>query len=217
MQHHQQLDDQDIPTLLVADSKFLGFAKIVDTKSEAASFQKLLKRKYHSAAHVAYCWVSGEGEGDFDEDGEPFSSCGVHLLNETKVHFDKYMKNESDRTLTLVLAIVRFFGNQLLGVTCGRLSQCYHSIATLTLHRFFHGKDVQLHQNFVDEPIDKSKYGLGAGDCEVILNVISEIDGSDDKASFLKQIVNELNFGGFKGSEGKELPRLQNLQVSFYR
>jgi len=238
----------DIPSLLVADSKFLGFAKIIDTPSEAIEFQNTLKRRYPAAAHVPLCWVfvSEEGgyrernddQGDageggpngnarvgFDEDGEPFSSCGTFILNETMTHFDKYMRNEicnrtdsnSNSTATskgLVLAIVRFFGYRLLGVSCGRLSQCYHSIATLTLHRFFHGKDVQLQQHFVDAPIDTSKYGLGAGDCEVILNVVSDIDGSDDKASFLQQIVNELNFDGFKGNQGETLPRLQNLQCT---
>ncbi len=229
------------PTLEVADSKFLGFTRIIATKSEAKLFQSSLKKAYPNAAHIPICWVfssrttnnnnnnnDNESKNDnstgFDEDGEPENSCGMILLKETEDCFGKYINaimdtnnnnnsniNSDDNGKGLVLAVVRFFGHKFLGVTCGRLSQCYQSIAVLTLHRFFHGRDVALHQHF--DNVTSSQYGMGAGDCELILNILSNIDGAQDPISFPLQIANELDFGGFKGNLGEELPRLQNLQA----
>ena len=238
---------ENIPTIEVADSRFLGFVKVINTKTEATIFRSSLKKAFPDAAHIPICWAfngssNAKGSCGYDEDGEPENSCGSILMKETKNYFEKYSNaiidlglkkvgstdsdeaklvnegkiNDSKRDCNdekgLVLAIVRFFGHKLLGVTCGRLSQCYQSIGILTLHRFFHGKDVALHQRF--EKVTTSKYGLGAGDCEIILDVLSGVDGSDDPVGFPQQLANELNFDGFKGNLGEELPRLQNLQAN---
>ena len=231
----------DIPTITVADSKFLGFVQQINTPSEAFCIQASIKKNYISAAHIPFCWIVDDGKDEvnvhssglvngtatnetvsnfgFNEDGEPEQSCGEYILNLTKEYFIKYVRNDNRTKKTgaekrgIVLVIVRFFGDRLLGVTCGRLSQCYQSISNLTLHRFFHGNDVSLEQDFVNDAIKSSKYGMGAGDCEVILDILSGIDGSKDKKLFPQKIIDELDFGGFKGNKGEELPRLQNLQA----
>jgi hypothetical protein len=51
-------------------------------------------------------------------------------------------------------------------------------------------------------------YGMGAGDCELILNVVQ-----DDDSTLVKKVLSELQFDGFKGAAGEDLPRLQNLQA----
>eukprot|EP00957_Ditylum_brightwellii_P007616 576421-Ditylum_brightwellii.AAC.1 len=53
-------------------------------------------------------------------------------------------------------------------------------------------------------------YGLGAGDTEVILNVIPP--DHNNKEEIMNKIKQELTFDGFVGSKGETLPRLQNLQ-----
>ncbi len=211
----------ETPTLQIADSKFIGFVQLVKDSTEAVDFQASLKTKYQLASHVPFCWVCGNNDYGFIEDGEPEHSCGELILSETKRYFNEFMTQDDEGRIKklrgskgIVLVIVRFFGERLLGVTCGRLGQCYQSISNLTLHRFFRGSDISLHQDFVNTNLIASKFGMGAGDCEVILDILSDIEGSEDRKSFPQRIMNELNFGGFKGNRGEELPRLQNLQAN---
>lgn len=54
-------------------------------------------------------------------------------------------------------------------------------------------------------------YGMAAGDCELILNVVED---PPDGSSLLDTVLAELDFGGFRGAAGEVLPRLQNLQAN---
>jgi putative IMPACT (imprinted ancient) family translation regulator len=204
----------------------------------------------------------------YTDDGEPSqASCGKAMLQLAQLYLKEH--NSSTTTTTtnnttvttekggIVLAIVRFFQHQLLGVTCGRLTQCYQSISKLTLHRFYFGPTCPLQEDSTlsssislsssslspslsssssssNAPFTTSKYGLGAGDCELVLNILSHhvnnnkniiqnnSNNKDDdhynmsinsKEELLSTIIHELNFDGFKGNQGEELPRLQNLQA----
>jgi len=202
------------PTLKVADSEFIGYLKPISSKSEANSYYNSLKQEHPKAAHIPYSWfVVGKNEIDSDagfyEDGEPPNSVGPFLFKELKNSLPK-----EEGSYGYILIVVRYFGHQLLGVTCGRLSQCYQSIAQRLLH-----KGGAFHQDFTKEPLTQSKYGLGAGDCEIILNIIQDVDDTgvnndDDPNTWVQRIVNELEFGGFRGNANEELPRLQNLQAA---
>lgn len=203
----------------VADSTFIGYMKPIHSSLDARSYQELLKTEHPSSAHVPYCWMIAVGEENggtaeydvgFEEDGEPMDSVGPVLLQELQ-------KSAFSRKQSYVLAVVRYFGTRLLGVTCGRLPQCYRSIAALTLHRYF-DNDRALHWDFTGEKLSTSLYGLGAGDCEVILDVLKDV--SNDVLSershpdqWVKEMIQELEFGGFRGNQNEELPRLQNLQA----
>lgn len=61
---------------------------------------------------------------------------------------------------------------------------------------------------------------MGAGDCELILNIVGDIEINDKLGtsqvtpnSWVSRIVEELEFGGFRGHQTEILPRLQNLQA----
>ena len=207
----------DQHSLKVADSEFIGYLKPISGKSDAINYQNALKDDHPLAAHVPYSWVvniddvddSGSG---FEEDGEPEGSVGPILLEVLKKSLVKTEKKGS-----YVLIVVRYFGCRLLGVTCGRLSQCYQSIGELTAHRYF-TEGSELHKDLTKEPLTQNKYALGAGDCEIILDVIQDVSDpdikpGDDKTIWVHRIVNELEFGGFRGNKNEELPRLQNLQA----
>jgi putative IMPACT (imprinted ancient) family translation regulator len=197
----------------VADSRFLGFCFRVGTKSEALRWQSTLKSQYPGAAHVPVVWkINGIEEG-FDEDDEPPNSVGPGilpiLLPETTT-----TTTTNDETAGLAVVIVRYFERQLLGVTCGRLPQCYQSTTRLTIHRFRHREDASTPMNWEVPAGSNNIYGMGAGDCELILNVMEDYDSSDAGSSFLlEKVRRELDFGGFRGAEGEVLPRLQNLQA----
>lgn len=186
-----------IGELQIADSHFLGFCyQAIKTKEEVVSIQQRLKKEYPKAAHIPVVW-----EKFWDEDGEPPHSTGPSILKEIQ-------SNQND-TKGIAIAIVRFWGNQLLGVTCGRLSACYGSIARLTLHRHFAANLEPMELSFTNG--DKCIYGLGAGDCELILNVVTE--DAATREGLANKLKAELNFDGFLGAQGEELPRLQNLQA----
>ena len=177
---------EPIAELLIADSRFLGFCFQVASKKEALQHQAVLKAKYPDAAHVPVIFPDG-----FEDDGEPTGSVGARIL--------------PLMPMGLAVVVVRYFKSKLLGVSCGRLPFCYQSIGRLTLHRYQY-RD-QPHICEVPYPLH-NVYGLAAGDCELILNVFDDPYGNT-----IDQVIEELDFGGFRGAQGEVLPRLQNLQA----
>lgn len=196
---------EPLAELAVADSRFLGFCFDIQKETDASSWKTKLQSQYPGAAHIAVVWKlplattgTPNSEDDnakfgFDEDNEPPNSVGPGVLRELRPG--------------LAIVIVRFFQEQLLGVTCGRLPQCYQALAKLTVHRFTHGKDTPMEWE-ISHPLDSNIYGLAAGDCELITNVVSDPDNK-----LLVEVQKELNFDGFRGAAGEILPRLQNLQA----
>jgi hypothetical protein len=204
-----------LASINVADSLFIGFIEPIKSVSEAKLYQSSLKHEHPLAAHVPYSWIlAGSSEIDndvgFEEDGEPVNSVGPMLFQES-------CAANKDGTHGFVLVIVRYFGNRLLGVSSGRLSQCYQSISKLTLHRYFNSGNA-LHEDYTTEPLGRSLYGLGAGDSEVILNILKDVKDENINVEskperWIKGITDELEFGGFRSNLDEELPRLQNLQA----
>ena len=219
----------NLPTIEIADSTFVGFVKSIEGVNEAEEFQKALKEQYPSAAHIPLSWVlktidnqKGSIESGYDEDGEPLESAGPFMVQELKKQLIRSPPRVDSNLCGLALVVVRFFGSKLLGLTCGRLSQCYESISKISLHRFSNGvQQIPMHLEFgIDKALEKSLYGLGAGDCELILNILppdlggQKIKCEEDPSLLAEQVVNELNFTGFRGSKGETLPRKQNLQAN---
>ena len=98
------------------------------------------------------------------------------------------------------IIIVRYFTTKLLGVTCGRLTSIYARTARLALHRHMNGVDVPYVERFTfsssgsssgeeDESEWKNIYGLGAGDTELILNVVPPIINNSHPLPLYSRIV----------------------------
>jgi alkylated DNA repair dioxygenase AlkB/putative IMPACT (imprinted ancient) family translation regulator len=179
----------------------------------------------------------GASPSGYDEDGEPVGSTGPFLLEQVRESRHEtegawlfpeevggvYFEGAPFSNSGTAVVVVRYFGNQLLGVTCGRLSQCYQRIAQVTLHRLFRGCHVPLQLDFttnnnthhssclVGAPAG-NMYGLAAGDTELYRNVVR-----GNREDLMSTLLDELDFGGFQGAQGELLPRLQNLQADFYQ
>ena len=103
------------------------------------------------AAHVAIAWILTTEDGTaattgFDADG---AATAVFAQELQRVAADwRTNDNTNAKNRGMALVVVRYFGQRLLGVSCGRLSQCYASIARRTLHRHIHGDSVPLRQEF---------------------------------------------------------------------
>jgi len=199
---------EPLAELEVGDSKFLGFCFAIQNLKEASEHRAKLQSQYPKAAHVPVIWRLSRGPESshgFDEDGEPPNSVGPGILR-----LIQEQQQQQSPTGGVAVVIVRYFESQLLGVTCGRLPQCYEGIARLSLHRFFTNSGTPLEWN-IPTIHDHNIYGMAAGDSELILNIVEENNGNN--ASMMEQIEQELNFGGFRGAQGELLPRLQNLQA----
>mmetsp|Transcript_58093 Transcript_58093/g.173375 ORF Transcript_58093/g.173375 Transcript_58093/m.173375 type:complete len:258 (-) Transcript_58093:965-1738(-) len=219
-------ENDGLCALAVGDSTFIGFATRIKSESDARDFRDQLRQRYPDAAHAPLCWCfasNGSGGGasstpteaspvdssGFDEDGEPPDSSGPPMSEELKTSARSAADVPSPAG-GVALVVVRFFGRKLLGVTCGRLSQCYRRAARLTMHRFFH-PGAPLEDNFVRSTFNgkaESLYGLAAGDTELILNAVPDKHGK-----LMQKVRDELEFGGFRGAKDEVLPRLQNLQA----
>jgi putative IMPACT (imprinted ancient) family translation regulator len=226
---------EPIAELSVADSRFLGFCFNFSTIEEVEQCQRTLKEQYPTAAHIPIVYKFSSNNHNnkegYDEDQEPSDSVGPGIMKEIiKKQQQQQQKklddngssgdDEHENKNNLVVAVVRFWGDTLLGVTCGRLPQCYQSIARLVLHRYFYSTSTTSSNNkIIMQPleleilnnIENSIYGLGAGDCELILNIVP--DDNDDDLLLVDKVKMELNFEGFMGAAGEVLPRLQNLQA----
>jgi len=149
-------------------------------------------------------------------------------------------ENDEPTTITAVataIIVVRYFDNRLLGVTCGRLTSLYERTAQLALHRHLHGRDVPFVERFTfdttairygGEKKKKNLFALGAGDTELILDVVvqrpeeeneeedvSSTASTSSQTDIVRNLMSELQFEHMVGSKNERLPRLQNLQADF--
>lgn len=85
-------------------SRFLGFAKYVESVEQAKSFIQELKKQYHDARHVVYAYVV-EGTQKSTDDGEPTGTAGRPILE-----FLGHLGCNN-----IVVVVVRYFGGIKLG------------------------------------------------------------------------------------------------------
>lgn len=233
---------EPLSELKVADSTFLAFVCCSD---EIDNYLDEIKTQHPKAAHIPYASSSlVNGAGDrCEDDGEPEAALvGESLLNELKTYRKQLRRQrtmrmsgghqnntlmdvEKDEQMSCggtpvanAVIIVRYFGSRLLGVTCGRLQDLYVRAARLALHRQLHGLSKPFVETYrFDKDANwKNVYGLGAGDTELILDVVrNDNDSNDDNnsESIVQKLMKELDWEGMLGSKNEMLPRLQNLQA----
>ena len=98
-------------------SRFIGYAKPVQTEEEALAFIAEKRSKHWDATHNVYAYILRSGPVRYSDDGEPQGTAGMPIL-----------ENLKSRNLTLcTLAVVRYFGGVKLGA--GGLTRAYFSAA----------------------------------------------------------------------------------------
>jgi len=88
-------------------SKFLAFARPVNTVDEVKEIVKNYRKEYYDARHVCYAYMLGAERKNFraNDDGEPSGTAGKPILGQI---------NSFELTNILVI-VVRYFGGILLG------------------------------------------------------------------------------------------------------
>lgn len=94
-------------------SEFIGFIVDCDSVDCMNSIINDYKRKYRDARHICYSVILGDNE-IFGNDGEPYGTSGIAMLNELK---KRDIKNR-------LVIIVRYFGGIKLGRSLLRETYC---------------------------------------------------------------------------------------------
>lgn len=101
--------------IVIKKSRFIGYAKPVESEEEAVAFIDEIKRLHRTATHNCSAYVVGERDQHqkASDDGEPSGTAGKPILEVIK---NKGLKN-------VVVVVTRYFGGIMLGA--GGLVRAY--------------------------------------------------------------------------------------------
>lgn len=92
---------------IVNKSRFIGYAKPIDSEEEALDFIEEIKEKHRDATHNVSAYVYGPNSNvqRFNDDGEPSGTAGIPAL--------EVLKKEDLRNVVVV--VTRYYGGVKLG------------------------------------------------------------------------------------------------------
>lgn len=108
-------------TLIVKNSRFIGFACRADSEEEAQRILEQRRRQHYDARHHCHAYALENGAMRCGDDGEPQGTAGVPMLEVLK---------KSGLTNVIIIC-TRYFGGTLLGA--GGLVRAYTQSAADTL------------------------------------------------------------------------------------
>lgn len=110
-------------TVMIKKSKFIGYAKPVETEAEAIAFVEEIRKKHWDATHNCYAYQIGFHDEiqKSSDDGEPAGTAGKPIL--------EVIKKEKLKNVAVV--VTRYFGGVLLGA--GGLVRAYGQTAGMGL------------------------------------------------------------------------------------
>ncbi len=117
------LDHQGEGKVTEKMSRFLAFARYVETEDEARAVVKDFQNEYHDARHVCWAYMVGTNRDKWqlNDNGEPSGTAGKPILGQI---------NSLELT-NVVVVVVRYFGGIKLG-TSGLIA-AYRQAARLAL------------------------------------------------------------------------------------
>ncbi|WP_336788217.1 YigZ family protein [Paenibacillus sp. MMO-177] len=133
--------------VVIKKSRFIGYAKPVETEEEAVSFIDEIKRLHRAATHNCSAYVVGERDQHqkASDDGEPSGTAGKPILEVIK---NKGLKN-------VAVVVTRYFGGIMLGA--GGLVRAYTDGAVAGIEAAGEIVKVLHREVFVD--VDYTWYG----------------------------------------------------------
>lgn len=112
-----------VDEITIKKSRFIGYAKPIETEEEAKEFVEKIKQKHKDATHNVPAYVVGENNKiqRYSDDGEPSGTAGIPIL--------EVIKKEELRNVVIV--VTRYFGGTKLGA--GGLVRAYTKGAKIAL------------------------------------------------------------------------------------
>ena len=99
-------------------SVFIGYAKNVETETQAKEFVAKIKAKHHDARHNCSAFLLRDGYMRYSDDGEPQGTAGIPILEVIK----------KSGLVDVAIVVTRYFGGVLLGA--GGLVRAYSAAAS---------------------------------------------------------------------------------------
>lgn len=115
LERYATIRQQANEEIVIKKSRFIGYAKPVETEEEAIAFIDEIKRLHRSATHNCSAYLIGERDQfqKASDDGEPSGTAGKPILEVIK---NKKLKN-------VAVVVTRYFGGIMLGA--GGLVRAY--------------------------------------------------------------------------------------------
>ncbi|MFY9198038.1 MAG: YigZ family protein [Acutalibacteraceae bacterium] len=169
MPKYKTIKNESFDEYVVKRSRFIGYAKPVDSQDDAVDFINSIKTKHWDARHNVYAYVLRDGQTRrYSDDGEPQGTAGVPVL-------DVLLKEE---LTDCVVVVTRYFGGIMLGA--GGLVRAYSHSAKIAVD----ASEIITMSLCVNARLicDYTFYGR-------VLSLIAEFNGICDKTEFLEDVV----------------------------
>ncbi len=122
MEEYLTLAQSNCDEFTVKHSRFIGYAKPVQTQEEAVGFINEIKAKHWDAKHNVYAYILRDGQiKRYSDDGEPQGTAGIPVLDVL----------QKEGLTDCVVVVTRYFGGILLGG--GGLVRAYSHAAKLAV------------------------------------------------------------------------------------
>ncbi len=110
--------------VIINKSRFIGYARPVQTVEEALAFLDRIRTRHRDATHNCYAYIIGQNAGvmRYSDDGEPGGTAGMPIIEVMKAR----------GVVDCVVVVTRYFGGVLLGA--GGLVRAYSHTCALALN-----------------------------------------------------------------------------------
>lgn len=107
LQPYKTLLSESQAEIVIQRSRFINFAKPVQTENEALDFLATIRKKYWDATHHVWAYILGAASLSqrFSDDGEPQGTAGIPTLEVIR----------KEGLVDVIVVVVRYFGGIKLG------------------------------------------------------------------------------------------------------
>lgn len=122
-ENYRTIHEYGVHEIIINKSRFIGYAKPVESEEDAIKFIEEIKFKHKDATHNVPAYVIGENNNiqRYSDDGEPSGTAGIPIL--------EVLKKENLRNVVIV--VTRYYGGVKLGT--GGLVRAYIKGAKIAL------------------------------------------------------------------------------------
>lgn len=175
-------------------SRFIGYAKPVQTEEEALAFIAEKKSKHWDASHNVYAYIIRGGVMRYSDDGEPQGTAGIPVLDVL----------QKSGVTDLVVVATRYFGGILLGG--GGLVRAYSHTASIALQAA--GIITMRECLMLELSCDYGQYGR-------VVSLVPECGGVTDDTVFEEKVTVRFHMDpDLLGAFSKKLADATNGQVT---
>lgn len=183
--------------LLEKKSKFIANFYPIQTKEEAETILKEIRRKHFNAKHHCFAYTLMDGEKVVErcsDDGEPSGTAGGPMLNIVK----------KNKLYNVLVVITRYFGGILLGT--GGLVRAYSEATIRVMQQAKYlekelGQEIKITMNYAEIQLFKyycNKYQIKVLKEEYLNNVVFWVEITDKMLRKLNSNIDKLNFNMIK-------------------